>query len=415
MIGNFSEAAMYGSLFISLFFQIFLLITYFENRPVIKKEVEKIPEKELPTVTIIVPCFNEEKTIAATLDSLLSLKYPKDKLRIMVVDDGSTDGSQAVLQKYRSHPQVEVEYKENGGKHTALNYALERIESDLVGCLDADSFVAPDALERIAIHFEDPEVMAVTPAVKVYEPRNVLQLIQRVEYGWGIFFRKMLSYLGAIYVTPGPFSIFRTDVFRKIGPYKHAHHTEDFEMAMRMQSNHMKIVNAHDASVFTVTPRTLQTLYKQRLRWTYGFLNNVIDYRFMLFRKEFGNIGLYILPMATLSVFTGLYFFSMFLWNIGLKAHEAFVRYSAVGFDFNLSRLLSFDWFFFDTGSAVFITAIALSFTLLILVLSRRLSEGRVRPSLELLYFLTLYAFIVPLWLSRSLWNTVMRRNISWR
>jgi cellulose synthase/poly-beta-1,6-N-acetylglucosamine synthase-like glycosyltransferase len=83
---------LYFSLFVSLFFEVFLLITYFEVREDIKfeeKHGSKLPTR-YPSVTIIVPCFNEEKTVDATVISLLSLSYPKDKLQIFIFDDGST-------------------------------------------------------------------------------------------------------------------------------------------------------------------------------------------------------------------------------------------------------------------------------------------------------------------------------------
>lgn len=415
MFAEIGTAIIYCSLFLSLFFEVFLLITYFEKKDSISYEEKRITGPNLPSVTIIVPCYNEEKTIIATITSLLDLDYPKDKLSILIIDDGSTDNSKEVLKQYEQNPQIKVFSKENGGKYTVLNFGLEHTKTELVGCLDADSFVAQDALQRIVVHFEDPEVMAVTPAIKVHNPQNVLQLIQKVEYGWGVFLRKMLSYLGAIYVTPGPFSIFRTDVFRKLGGYKHAHHTEDFELALRMQKHNYKIVNAHDAHVYTVTPDNLYGLYKQRLRWTYGFLNNVIDYRFMLFKKEFGNIGIFILPMATISIFSALYSFGLFLWTMGGKTLEYIERVRIVGFDFSLGNILGFDWFYVNTGSPIFIAGVLLVLSTFILILSRIMTEGRFRFSFDLVYFLTLYAFIVPLWLSRAVYNTVFAKKISWR
>lgn len=406
---------MYASLFISLFFEVFLVITYLERRDELKDEEAKPNSLNFPTTTIIVPCFNEEKTILKTIDSLLSLDYPKNKLNIYIIDDGSTDNSQEVLKTLIGNPQITIDKKENGGKHTALNHVLEKIDSDLVGCLDADSFVDSLALKRIVTHFDDPEVMAVTPAVKVFEPKTVLQLIQHVEYGWGIFLRKMLSYLGALYVTPGPFSIFRTKVFRELGGYRAAHHTEDLEMALRMQTNHYKIVNAHDASVYTVTPETLSTLYKQRVRWTYGFLNNVIDYKFLFFKKEYGNIGLYILPMATISIFTGLYFMANFIISTVMTLVENIIKFNTVGLTLNLENIFTFDWFFFNTDSPVFITAIIFMLSITILILSRIMSDKKFHFSIDLIYFITIYAFIVPLWLSKAVWNTLFAKEITWR
>jgi cellulose synthase/poly-beta-1,6-N-acetylglucosamine synthase-like glycosyltransferase len=249
----------------------------------------------------MVPCWNEAGTLSKTIHSLLNLNYPKDKLKIMIIDDGSTDNTWKVAEKFKNKPQVEMYHKENGGKYTALNFGLSKTTTDLVGCLDADSYVDKDALQNIVTYFQDKETMAVTPSVKVWQPKTIIQLIQKVEYGWGIFLRKMLSYMGALYVTPGPFSIFRREVFDVVGGYKHAHQTEDMELAMRLQTNHIKIANAHNAYVYTVAPATLRKLYKQRLRWTYGFLKNVIDYRFVFFKREYGNLGIFVLPVASLS------------------------------------------------------------------------------------------------------------------
>src|SRR3989344_7290003 len=122
-MATLTQTLTYIILFISLNFEVFLLITYFENRKDIRKENRDFNRnlKRYPTVTIIVPCWNEEKTVSKTLHSLLHLDYPKDKLKIMVVDDGSKDNTWKVVQKFKNHPQILLHKKENGGKYTALN------------------------------------------------------------------------------------------------------------------------------------------------------------------------------------------------------------------------------------------------------------------------------------------------------
>lgn len=413
---------LYGSLFISLFFEVFLLITYLEVREEITREDALIarflsnPHSGAisPSVTIIVPCFNEESTVTATVKSLLRLDYPKDKLSLILVDDGSTDGTYKSLLKFKEHPQVKVMQKENGGKHTAVNLALESVTTDLVGCLDADSFVSTDALKKIVPYFDDLETMAVTPSIKIHEPHGVLQRIQKTEYSWSIFLRRMLSSLGALYVTPGPFSIFRTRVFREIGNYRHAHLTEDMEMAMRMQKNHYKIVNSHGAHVYTVAPRKLAALVKQRVRWTYGFLNNALDYKELFFNKKYGNMGMFIMPIATLSTFTSLVMVSRLFVSFGTNLLRHITRFQAVGFNYKFS-FPSFDWYFLNTGIMSIITTVALIFTLVILFFSIRMAEGKFKFSRGLFYYLFLYVFLTPLWLTRALFNTVFKRQVSWR
>jgi biofilm PGA synthesis N-glycosyltransferase PgaC len=411
-MADISQTIIYFSLFISMYFEVFMLLTYIDKRHVIKREEIQNAPLKLPGVTIMIPCLNEESTISGTLNSLLKLNYPKDKLSIIVIDDGSTDNTQSVLKRFRNNRQIRILKKENGGKHSALNFGLNHVTTSFVGCLDADSFVEPNALKKIISHFTSPDIMAVTPAIRVYEPRSIIQLIQKVEYTWGIFLRKMLSYLGAIYITPGPFSIFRTRVFETLGGYRHAHFTEDFEITLRMHNSHMKIVNAHDAYVYTITPYTLRGLYKQRLRWTYGFLNNLIDYKHMLFRFKYGNIGLFILPMAIVSIFTALYFTGAFIVNAATKGYEQIEQIQAAGFSFSWP---SFDFYFLNINPIMIVTAAILAGTITILFISRKMTEGRIRVGRDILYFLAIYAFIAPLWLSKALFSTVFARKITWR
>ncbi|MEK7461531.1 MAG: glycosyltransferase [Patescibacteria group bacterium] len=405
---------LYCLLFITLFFEVFLLITYFEVREELDFESKHVGKhiKWFPTVTIIVPCFNEERTVEKTIRSLLDLDYPKEKLSIIIVDDGSTDETLSRFVQFAKHPQIAVLSKENGGKHTALNFALERIESDLVGCLDADSFVNADALRKMVPFFDDIGTMAVTPSIKVYSPRSILQHIQKIEYSWGIFLRRMLSSLGALYVTPGPFSIFRTRVFRELGGYRHAHHTEDLEMALRLQKHHYKIVNSHGAHVYTVTPLRFSALFKQRVRWTYGFLNNVIDYRELFFNRKYGHIGLFILPIATSSIFSTLYIAGRTVWNNFFSISSMLTKLQIVGWNWNPPSL---DWFFINTSVVSFLALSAIILTLVILSLAIRLTEGKFTITRGIFYYLAIYIFIVPLWLIRAVFSTVFRRQISWK
>lgn len=418
MLGNLSDTITYVLLFISLYFEVFILLTYIEHRPAMKRENARHGSKPAyyPSVSIIVPCWNEEHTISGTLHSLLNLDYPKDKLEIIAVDDGSTDGTWAALQKFTTYPQIKIFHKENGGKHTALNFGLTQSESEVVGCLDADSFVHKDALSTIAHYFEDKKTMAVTPSVKIHTPETILQMIQSVEYGWGIFIRKVLSYLGALYVTPGPFSIFRRTVFAEVGNYRHAHNTEDMELAMRMQAHHMKIANAHNAVVYTVAPRTLPKLITQRVRWTYGFIKNVIDYKFIFFRKQYGNLGIFILPVASVSIVTGIYVISRSVIN-GILSLSHFIQKIAItGFNFQpTAPSFSFDIFSINTEFIGLASGIAFAGTFIMILVSRKMADGKLTFGMDLVYFATLYTFIAPLWLVKAVYNALFSIKTTWR
>ena len=292
----------YSLSFLAVYVQVFLLVTFIEHRKEIFIRGHDITLDNYPTVTIIVPCYNEEKTVSITIESLLTLNYPGDKLDIIVVDDGSRDNTWNVLQKYSSNKRISLYRKENGGKHTALNLGLEHATGEFFGCLDSDSSVHPEALKRIISVFDNPKTMAVAPSIVVRDPKSIIQYAQRAEYDMAHYNKKMLAFLGGIHVTPGPFSIFRKKVFDQIGNYRKSHHTEDQEIALRMHKNGLKIDHCPDAYVYTSSPNTVPKLYKQRVRWIYGFIKNATDYREFFFNPEYGTVGLFTLPSGFISI-----------------------------------------------------------------------------------------------------------------
>ena len=400
-------------MFLALYFEVFLFVTLFEERHILAKENEFQKPARYPSTTIIVPCFNEERTVAKTVDSLLALDYPKEKLEIFLVDDGSKDGTWDIMQKYAKLPRVRIFQKKNGGKHTALNLALGHVDSELVGCLDADSFVAQDALARMVIAFEDGTVMAATPAIIIAEPKSIIQKFQSTEYQVSTFLRRMLSALGAINVTPGPFSIFRKKVFDELGPYHKAHNTEDMELALRMQKHHYRIVNIRAAKVYTYGPPTLYRLYRQRIRWVTGFLKNAFDYRELFFKSEYGNLGLFALPAAVISIFSILATFTYLLVYIGRTLASWVVRFEAVGW--RLPSAPHLDWFYVNTHMIGILTVAMFGIALVGVFTGQWLSHGKLKIGRELFYYLALYGFIAPIWQARSLWNALFTGGGSWR
>lgn len=413
MIEAFFNSILYVFLFVTLYLEVFFLITFFEERLKLVKKPLSLKLSHYPSTTIVVPCWNEESTVAGTIHSLLRLNYPKNKLNIFIVDDGSTDHTWDVIQKFANNPQITLIKKENGGKHTAVNLGIQESNSDLIGCLDADSFVEKNALLEIARAFnEDKLMMAATPMLVVHEPRTILQKMQKTEYHLGAFLKRMLSPLDAINVTPGPFSIFRREVFEKIGLYKKAHNTEDMEFALRMQAHHMRIRNVHTAQVHTKAPGTLYKLYRQRLRWAYGTMKNTLDYRYMIFRHEYGILGMITLPLSLFGVFIFLYNFGFVAFHAVRGFIDKVIQVSTTGFSFAIPR---FDSFFFNTDFMAILSYIFLGLGLVIIWNGMKLAEGRFRPTTSIFYFLVLYGIVAPLWFTRAVWNVAFSRATDWR
>src|ERR1035437_4984279 len=107
-------AIFYVFSFISVYIQIFFLMTFLEKRRHIVHNPDNLELLFYPTVTIAVPCYNEEETINKTVESLLALDYPKDKIKIFLVDDGSTDNTWNVIQEFKNNPNIVLLQKENG-------------------------------------------------------------------------------------------------------------------------------------------------------------------------------------------------------------------------------------------------------------------------------------------------------------
>lgn len=389
-------------------------MTFLEANPLPKlAEIKAREPKAFPTAAVLVPCYNEERTVTKTLNSLLALDYPVDKFEILVIDDGSTDKTWEVLQQFKDNPRIKIFHKENGGKHTALNFGLEHTKSELIGCLDADSFVDAQALKEIVKTFENPEVMAVTPSIQPTEPKNLVQLVQKAEYSLSVFIRRTFAHLNGIFITPGPFSFFRREVFERLGNYHAAHNTEDLEFGLRMQTNHFKIDNAPSAHVFTNTPPTFHALFRQRLRWTYGYLKNSMDYRFMFFSPKYGNLGMFVLPIATLAIFSALYFFGVLMYSIIMQIVAKVIEIQTVGVQVPQVGF-NFDWFYINTSASIFLILSILTITVTITILGKRLSDQPLRFPIDILVYLCLYGFLAPWWLARAVYNAARSQESSW-
>ncbi len=409
----FYTIAFYSLAFCSVYVQVYFLVTFFERRRSIIKHPDVLYLKSYPTVTVAVPCYNEEGTVAKTVESLLALDYPKDKLSIFLIDDGSTDNTWEVFKKFENIDGVSIFKKENGGKHTCLNLALEHSTSEFFGCLDSDSLVHPQSLKRLMCTFEvNPNIMAVVPSIIVLNPKNVLQSAQKVEYEMAIYIKKMLGFMGGIHVTPGPLSIFKRKVFDNLGPYRKAHNTEDQEIALRMQEHGYQIDHCPDAYVYTMTPHSIPRLYRQRLRWVYGFIKNVVDYRRLIFKRKYGTVAFFTIPSGIISIISVLFIFSTLAYNIVSFIYNKISQINLVGIS-NL-HAFKFDWFFFNTKTILFFSIILYLLLFTAMIIGRKMVNEKRALTINILYFMIIYSVAAPFWLFRAIYNAIISKESSW-
>ncbi len=297
--------------FIGIYFMILYLLLFSTH----KKKLLKRPRiKKFPSVSIIIPAYNEEKNIKETVENAKRLRYPGKK-EVIVVDDGSTDNTYNIAKKIKG---VKVLKKKNGGKASALNYGLRYCKGKIVVCIDSDSYPEKNALMKTIPFFSDKKVAAVTTSIVVKSAKNIIQKLQQIEYIMIAWSRKLLEFLDAIYVTPGPMSLYRKDVLVKLGGFDEKNLTEDIEIAWRLMKHKYKIKMALDTIVYTNVPSTVKRWWKQRLRWNIGGLQTTSKYFHLFLNKEFSNIGMFVLPVFSISYLLsalGLFFIFYIILN----------------------------------------------------------------------------------------------------
>ncbi|MBI5036128.1 glycosyltransferase family 2 protein [Candidatus Micrarchaeota archaeon] len=386
----------YGLAFLTLFATIFFLIVFLENYKRVKESPK--PPKKLPSITIIIPAYNEEKTIAATIRSAIEAKYASGKKKIIVVDDGSTDGTLKVAKGFSN--KVKVLHQKNGGKASALNNALGHVDTELVATLDSDSFMTKDALLKLVGYFKDGEVGAVASLMKVYEPKNLLEKFQRVEYLLTVFSRKLLSFINAINVTPGPLSVFRRSVFDKVGGYDESNILEDQEMAMRIQANQYKIASSMDAVVYTVVPKTLGALIRQRVRWHRGGIRNILKHYYLVSPK-YGDFGVIVMPLAIISIFALFLVFGLAAYSLLSGSANALLEYGLKSVYLGLTPL-------HVLSALIFIATITWT------LIGLKQLKGEVLSLPFLILYLVLYAPLITLFWMVTAFRELKREKLRW-
>lgn len=261
-----------------------------------EKREAMIPEPLLaysPLVSVIIAAYNEEKVICRTIGSILDSDY--QKLEVIVVDDGSRDGTYDVVSTaFANEPAVVTMQKENGGKASALNVGLAKAQGEIIVALDADTLFARDAISKLVHHFDDPQVGAVSGNVRVGNVHNVLTKWQALEYVTSQNYdRRAYDLLNCITVVPGAIGAWRREAIEQVGGYTSDTLAEDTDLTWKIRRAGWKIENDTLALAFTEAPETLGNLTRQRFRWAFGTLQCLVKHRSAAFRNgAFGWIAL---------------------------------------------------------------------------------------------------------------------------
>ncbi|MET0739470.1 MAG: bifunctional polysaccharide deacetylase/glycosyltransferase family 2 protein [Acidimicrobiales bacterium] len=242
-----------------------------------RRRPERVAERTVPPVSVVVPAYNEEAGIGATVRSLLDATHPE--VEIVVVDDGSTDDTAAIVDRFAAEG-VRLVQQPNQGKAAALAAGLDAAEGDLIVTADGDTIFEPGAISALVAPFDDPRVGAVSGNTKVGNRSGVMGRWQHIEYVMGFNLdRRMYEGLDCMPTVPGAVGAFRRQAVEAAGGPSDDTLAEDTDLTMAIQRAGWRVVYAQDAVAWTEAPASLGGLWRQRYRWCYGTLQAVWKHR----------------------------------------------------------------------------------------------------------------------------------------
>ena len=410
---DFITIIIYLSIYIGLVSTTFYILSFLAYK---KKKRPMYTDDELPMVSVIIPAYNEEKTIAKTIKSVSESNYPK--FEIIIIDDGSKDNTLKIAKKFEGK-NIAVFHKENGGKGTALNFGIKKAKGEIIFTMDADTRVDSKSMRNMVRFFKNKKIMSVTPAILTERPENILQRVQHIEYIMGLFLRKAFASLKAIYVAPGAFSAYRKSFFDKYGGYDEENITEDLEMALRIQFKGYQTENCPEALAYTISPRTFKELLLQRRRWYFGLIKNLWNYK-KLIGLKYGDLGAFVIPTAIVSivfsVFVIIYLFFKTIFNI----RDNLLFLQSINFDF--VNALSLNRYVIERFLFLFLTKPVVIFILLFMAIlgfyiyyaSRKV--GRLSGVfINIIFFFLFFAILFGLWWIISIFYAIFTKQIKWK
>lgn len=374
---------------------LFLMIAPFYNISekirqirLLKKFGSKKVLEYAPTVSIIIPAWNEEVGITKTVTSVMDNGY--SNIEIVVVNDGSTDNTEKIMREFikkikKPEQRNKIKYisQKNGGKGRALNNGIQRAKGEIILTIDADSVLRKGSISNLVKYYLDESIKAVVGNVQVSNTSNLVGLAQHIEYYFGFYNKRGHAVVGAEYIFGGACASFRKSTFEELGLFDTVNKTEDIEMSMRIRFHGYNCTYAEDVVCYTEGASTFRSLISQRVRWKKGRMDTFIKYRSMFFSTEDSHnaaLSFFVLPFSLLAEIQLLF---------EPVAIAILVTYSII-----TAEYLSL--------------AVGISFIFIVYLTTALFSNSKVRLDLILLFPFTWPLFYVIDWVEfMSLWKTI--------
>jgi cellulose synthase/poly-beta-1,6-N-acetylglucosamine synthase-like glycosyltransferase len=244
----------------------------------------------VPSFSIVVPVKDEENVVGRILDSIYRISYPVEKFEVVIVDDGSVDGTLDICRRFcASHENFKVLRRSvSGGKASAVNYGWKRSTGEIIAIFDADNVPSNDVLFRAADYLKDTNVAAVQGRIHSINSReNMLtQFLAYEDAVWCEAFLRGKEVLGLFVPLRGCCQFIRRSVLEKIGDFAEDSLVEDMEMSARMIEEDQRIKYAPDVCVWQESPSGLKSFLRQRVRWCRGYMEIAMRYGRLMKRLD---------------------------------------------------------------------------------------------------------------------------------
>jgi peptidoglycan-N-acetylglucosamine deacetylase len=273
------------------------------NRRAEARRVAPVISASPPLQTVLIPAHNEAKVIVGAVQHILASDYPN--LEVIVIDDGSTDGTSALVRdNFSADARVTLITIANGGKAAALNHGLKHARGSVIVAVDADTHFQTDAISRLVRWFEDPAVGAVAGNAKVGNRVNLITRWQALEYVTSQNLeRRAFAALGCITVVPGAIGAWRREALEHLSGFPGDTLAEDQDLTIALLKAGYKVLYDSSAVGWTEAPDTVGGLARQRFRWAFGTLQCLWKHRHATFRPRFGTLGMVAMPQTWLFQF----------------------------------------------------------------------------------------------------------------
>ena len=267
-------------------------------------------------ISLLVPCYNEEKLLEATIRSCLNQTRKFDEL--VFIDDSSSDRTPEILERYKDRVVARRTPKNTGNKSGAQEFGLQFVTGDIFVMTDADTLLDPKFVEEIEKEFDDPKVAAVAGYVKSI-PYNWLTLCRAFDYVIGQHVHKIAQdYMHYIVVMPGAACAFRADIFRKYITFDHDTLTEDLDFTYKLHHNYFRIAYTTKAISYTQDPPTLKNYINQMRRWYDGGWQNLMKH-YKIVRNPVRALELSLIYAEGMVFSVLLFIVPVLNWWIGLR------------------------------------------------------------------------------------------------